>query len=367
MLAYHLNYALLLPQYKDTKVSIEWYSERLKPLVEKLLQDSRYNRIHEKENRYLIHMPNPDLDYDVFEKNFYHLYVSALENGNKASIGLHGILYPKYLQKQFNHIVYWLIDASAKYFSKLTLDQRASLYRKLFPQKFGLADLKIVKHMSFSNPHRSKTNPLSAGFNTQMEMLEAAQNNTLDQFVADFEAKKSQEAYNKEIRSIVAELRDNSVILDQDLLGDLNQLIEEVIAEDEPAFYEEYEVQTLYQLLFLELEQLIKTGTIVKRCRLCDRHFITTNKNTDYCNNIKEGESLPCSEIGSTRTFLKKLDDEPALKIYNRAYKTHYARKTNGLMTPEQFEIWRDEAKDKLEAVRSGDLNIEEYERWLKL
>ena len=367
MLANHLNYALLHTQRQDTKVSNEWYGERLKPLVEKLLQDSRYNRIHEKENRFLIHMPNPDLDYDVFEKNFYHIYESALETGKKTSIGLHGILYPKYLQNQLKHQVYWLIDASARYFSKLTLDQRTSLYRRIFPRKYGLADLKVMKHTSFSNPHRAKSSPQLRSLNAQIGALEAVQNDTLDQFMQDLETKKSKETYDKETRELLAELKDNNVLLDQDFLGELNQMIEEVILENEPAFYEEYEVHTLFQLLFLELEQLIKNGTIVKRCRQCNRYFITANKNVEYCDNIAEGETLPCSEIGSTRAFLKKLDEDPALKFYNRSYKTHYARKVNGLMTSEQFEVWRDEAKVKLEAVRSGDLDLGEYERWLKL
>lgn len=367
MLASHLNYALLLPQHSGTKYSIEWYGERLKPLVEKLLQDSRYNRVHKEENRFLIHMPNPDLTYKTFEKNFYGKYLSALESGNKASIGMHGILFPKYLQNQLKHQVYWLIDASARYFSKLTLDQRTSLYRRIFPRKYGLADLKVLKHTSFSNPHREKMSPQLRSLNTKMGALEAVQNDALDPFIQDLEEKKSKEAYDKETREFLAELKDNSVLLDQDLLRDLNQLIEEVISENEPAFYEEYEVHTLYQLLFLELEQLIKNGTIVKRCRQCDRYFITANKNVEYCDNIAEGETLPCSEIGSTRAFLKKLDEDPALKYYNRSYKTHYARKVNGLMKPEQFEIWRDDAKAKLEDVRSGDLDLGEYERWLKL
>jgi hypothetical protein len=312
-------------------------------------------------------MPNPDLTYKTFEKNFYGKYLSALESGNKASIGMHGILFPKYLQNQLKHQVYWLIDASARYFSKLTLDQRTSLYRRIFPRKYGLADLKVLKHTSFSNPHRAKMSPQLRSLNTKMGALEAVQNDALDPFIQDLEEKKSKEAYDKETREFLAELKDNSVLLDQDLLRDLNQLIEEVISENEPAFYEEYEVHTLYQLLFLELEQIIKNGTIVKRCRQCNRYFITANKNVEYCDNIAEGETLPCSEIGSTRAFLKKLDEDPALKYYNRAYKTHYARKVNGLMKPEQFEVWRDDAKAKLEAVRSGDLDLGEYERWLKL
>lgn len=367
MLAFHLNYALLLPPRNDTKVSLEWYGERLKPLVEKLLIDSRYLQGHEGDKRFLIQRPNKALIYEAFEQKFYNIYVAVLKSGKKEILGIHGILYPKYLQEQLKHQVYWLIDASARYFSKLTLDQRASLYRRIFPRKYGLADLKVLKHTSFSNPHRAKMSPQLRSLNAQMEALEAVQNDTLDQFVQDLEDKKSKEAYDKEAREILAELKDNSVLLDQDLLGDLNQLIEEVISENEPAFYEEYEVHTLYQLLFLELEQLIKNGTIVKRCRQCNRYFITTNKNVEYCDNIAEGETLPCSEIGSTRAFLKKLDEDPALKYYNRSYKTHYARKVNGLMTPEQFDVWRDDAKAKLEAVRSGDLDLGEYERWLKL
>lgn len=54
------------------------------------------------------------------------------------------------------------------------------------------------------------------------------------------------------------------------------------------------------------------------------------------------------------------------LKFYDRAYKTHYARINSGKMTKQEFFLWHQEAKEKLEMVRANTYDFEEFKIWLK-
>lgn len=363
MLAYHLNLCLLQPDFRETVYSQEWYGERLRPLVGDLLKEI-YTKPTKGSPYYL---PNLDYSYAVFEKAFYDRYLEAREIEKVDQTAILGVKHLTYIQNKMQHHVYWLLDASARHFAGLTLEQRARLYRNLFAFNLGFANLKLVQHTSFSNPHKNKAAYIAERQKQFREILEAVENEALDQYTDELDAQLEKKKYDLETSRILATLRDNSVGLMPDLQRDLQNAIDRAVNESDVALYEEYEVNTLYELLFLEMKQLMNGEDLVKRCRLCSRYFTTTNKNIDYCDHVMEGETQPCSVIGSTRAFMKKLDEDYPLKIYNRAYKTHYARKVNGLMTPEQFEVWRDEAKEKLEVVRSGQLDLVEYESWLKL
>jgi hypothetical protein len=61
-----------------------------------------------------------------------------------------------------------------------------------------------------------------------------------------------------------------------------------------------------------------------------------------------------------------KVKTEAASKIYDRAHKTHSKRVKNGAMTQNEFLVWRMEAKHRLAQVEGGELNIAEFEMWLK-
>lgn len=362
MLAYHLNLCLLQPQFRETVYSQEWYRERLHPLVGDLLDEIYVKQTKESPFR----LPNLDYSYAVFEKAFYDRYLEAREIEKVDQTAIMGIKHLTYIQNKMQHHVYWLLDASARHFTGLTLEQRARLYRNLFANNLGVANLKLVQHTSFSDPHKNKAAYIAESQNQFFEMLEAAENGAIEQYTADLEAQLEKTKYDLKTSQILVTLRDNSVGLMPDLQRDLQNAIDRAVCESDVALFEEYEVNTLYELLFLEMKQLMNGQDLVKRCRLCNRYFTTTNKNIDYCDHVMEGETQPCSEIGSTRAFMKKLDDDYPLKIYNRAYKTHFARKTNGLMTAEEFATWRDEAKERLQMARDGKLDVAEYEAWLK-
>jgi hypothetical protein len=362
MLAYHLNLGLLQPRFRDTEYSEEWYGVRLRLLVGDQLKEIALKPLTERP----YYPPNKAYLEDVFVKTFYDRYLETRENGQINQTAIQGIRYATYLQNKVKHHVYWLIDASAKHFTGMTLEQRSRLYSNLFAFDRDLSSLTIVQRTAFSNPYKNKAKIIEKMTKQFDDILSAVENATVEQVLPSIDEQNERQRYDLETSKLLAGVRDNSIDLAPDLHRDLQRAIDQAKAESDEALFEEYEVETLYQLLLLEMKQIMKSEAIVKRCRLCSRYFTTTNKNIDYCNNVMEGETQPCSEIGSTRAFLKKLDADYPLKIYNRAYKTHYARKTNGLMTDDQFTAWRDEAKERLELARAGRLDVTEFEVWLK-
>jgi len=48
------------------------------------------------------------------------------------------------------------------------------------------------------------------------------------------------------------------------------------------------------------------------------------------CTRIAPGESAPCGVIGPKQSFSRLLEEDGALKAYNAAYKTFYARQRRG-------------------------------------
>ena len=129
--------------------------------------------------------------------------------------------------------------------------------------------------------------------------------------------------------------------------------------------YQAYEVTSLEQLLSIEIMAMIQNETMIRRCRNCGKYFVITNRNTAYCDRIDESGKR-CAAVGPSRSFRKKMEADEALKMYTRAYKSHFARIKKGTMGKAAFTEWCKEAKGKLEHVRSGLLDMAAFQEWLK-
>lgn len=129
--------------------------------------------------------------------------------------------------------------------------------------------------------------------------------------------------------------------------------------------YEEYDITSLHELLYLEVMNMVQSGTMIRKCKNCGRYFVVNNRKIAYCDRSTES-GLPCSAVGSKNSFQKKMEEDEALKIYNRSYKTHFARVKSTKMSEKEFENWYKEAKAKLEKVRAGELSISDFQVWAK-
>ena len=129
--------------------------------------------------------------------------------------------------------------------------------------------------------------------------------------------------------------------------------------------YEEYRINNLRQLLYLELWSMLQDKVMVRKCRHCGKYFVAANRRIAYCDRV-DGSGMRCSAIGSQQSFQKKMASDEALLIYNRAYKTHHARVRKGTMSKEDFVRWYSEAKLRLDKARAGELDVAQFQEWLK-
>lgn len=129
--------------------------------------------------------------------------------------------------------------------------------------------------------------------------------------------------------------------------------------------YGEYNITSLNQILNIELMSMLQDETMIRPCKNCGKYFIVTNRNTAYCDRIDESGKR-CSAVGPSREFQKKMKEDEALKIYTRAYKTHFARVKKGTMEKDAFTEWCKEAKERLEQARAGKLDVPTFQEWLK-
>ena len=73
------------------------------------------------------------------------------------------------------------------------------------------------------------------------------------------------------------------------------------------------------------------------------------------------------TEIGRIRVYGRKMTgDNSAAGLYRKAYKTHYARVNRGQMSNDEFESWKVRAQEKRDQAQAGELDMYDYEEWLK-
>ena len=239
-------------------------------------------------------------------------------------------------QNTISNMLYFILDISVQDIEKLTTSQRTCLYGNIFQR--DSESMRITKRTSFA-PIRFRNNaPI------------AEKHKIDDIFNPLCNLKQLNVAYNA---------------IPTNMAQSLNSAIEYVNNIKTTKVYEVYEINSLHELLHLEIISMIQAGTMIRKCKNCGKYFIVDNRKIVYCDRIDESGAC-CSAVGSKRAFQQKVDQDEALKIYTRAYKTHHARVRKKKLSQEDFSIWCDEAKVNLEKARIGELDISTFQEWLK-
>ena len=139
------------------------------------------------------------------------------------------------------------------------------------------------------------------------------------------------------------------------------------------SMWQYFAIQSLEEMLYLELMEMVKRGIRIKRCGLCHRYFVLADKRKrDFCDRVYEN-GRTCKQIGAKKRFGKTVGDDAVLqefyRIYNRMYSRYYRmyawdsnRQTNKL-TEEQFKVWTDIASDARQKYLDGKISGEELIR----
>lgn len=243
------------------------------------------------------------------------------------------------------NMLYFILDISVPGIRELTIPQRIWFYCNIFnEQLFHSAEMGITQLISFLPlvPHQKKH---TYSFNTENE-------------------EKINEIFYPLHNIRTLDIRRNGI--PANLMKNFNDAVENAKSITTTAIvYEKYEISDLKQLLYLEVISMIKSNIMIRKCKNCGKYFVTNNRKTVYCNRIDE-YGMCCAAVGPNRSFQQKLKEDEALKIYTRAYKTHFARVRKKKMAQEDFSNWCTDAKKKLNEVRSGTLDIAAFQEWLK-
>ena len=107
-------------------------------------------------------------------------------------------------------------------------------------------------------------------------------------------------------------------------------------------------------------------GMRFKRCDNCKRFFASTGRgNPKFCERLIEGVGKTCRQVMPKLNFNSKADKDPAVYLYNRAYKTMYSRVTTGTMEKAMFKEWAKRARAMRDACSAATMTAEEYSTWL--
>ena len=105
------------------------------------------------------------------------------------------------------------------------------------------------------------------------------------------------------------------------------------------------------------------------KCRNCGRWFIMKHTTfSHYCKRlISSNPPKTCRDNAMSHNFKEKIKSDPVWEVYNRAYKQHYARYMKKKMSKSQFAEWGEYAIELRTKAADGKLEMEEYQKLIKI
>jgi predicted RNA-binding Zn-ribbon protein involved in translation (DUF1610 family) len=100
----------------------------------------------------------------------------------------------------------------------------------------------------------------------------------------------------------------------------------------------------------------------VRICKNCGKQFILTGySNSEFCDNIPEGETRTCKVIGPRKIYEKTIKNDKIKYEYRKAYKAMYYKVLAGIWSKQQFQIWADYAKGIFEKTKDKKIDYDSY------
>lgn len=141
-------------------------------------------------------------------------------------------------------------------------------------------------------------------------------------------------------------------------------------SENAVSLHAYFAVQSLEEMLHLELMEAVKRGIRVMRCALCDRYFALADKRKrSYCDRLFDGRHT-CKQIGAKRKFSQAVDGDPYLqefqRVYNRMYSRYYREDAlygdsgTKKLSADEFKAWTAAASELRRAYRRSEISGEE-------
>ncbi|MDD4055985.1 MAG: DUF6076 domain-containing protein, partial [Bacteroides sp.] len=251
--------------------------------------DYSFSPIYDKEwyfDSFRALFPNMTFTKDGLTESYYQQYSNVVKQEDYLPpLPPKGFFHLINLQEWLRSIVFWILDASAPKLNKLTIPQRAWVYGNVHSTVSDQPHMVVTKQISFKDPH-------STGYASGYRRLEYI--GGIDHHFTLFGDLQN---YYKN--------QNNAPLEALDYLDRLIELAQRGYTEE---IYEEYVVNSLDEVLFLEIYHMFLNQTAIKKCRHCGMYFVVNNLNVEYCDRVIDDEEKTCSEIGPKRSFQKKLE-----------------------------------------------------------
>ncbi len=293
---------------------------------------------------------------------FIGRYYDQLESIYQKRAGQPGFKHIDMIREEAERYMYWVLDQSAVRFKDLDRGARVRLYSRVFRKSIIDSDLRFINRYYWKEPKE-----YDYFANTEMGLLLQGMERgfSVEEASAHAEQQIQERRDRKDMAQYLALLNSDRQQLSDELKEYMDTEISAAKEETTTTLFEEYQVNSLYELIQLQMWLLSKGDTIVKRCRHCGRLFVAEKTSVDYCTRIMESETEPCNVVGPKKAFSKRLDEDHTLKTYNRVYKTIYTRMKRGSISAEAFNAWKIEARQLLDKTRAGEMKEEEFIAWL--
>lgn len=126
---------------------------------------------------------------------------------------------------------------------------------------------------------------------------------------------------------------------------------------------------SVYSILYITLFKFVEEDKyIIKKCKNCGKYFITDNPRINYCNNLFKGNQT-CRDIGNQIAQRIKQENEIIYGKYRKIYakKSMLVKRNPDIeVYKKDYEKWKKEAKEFMDAIRSEKKTYEEFDKWLE-
>lgn len=124
----------------------------------------------------------------------------------------------------------------------------------------------------------------------------------------------------------------------------------------------------IYGILYVTLFQFVLNNKyLIKKCKNCGKYFITDNPRINYCNNLYKGKQT-CRDIGNQIAQRIKQENEIVYGKYRKIYakKSMLVKRNPDIEVYKiDYENWKKEAKEFMDAIRSEKKTYKEFDKWL--
>lgn len=126
-----------------------------------------------------------------------------------------------------------------------------------------------------------------------------------------------------------------------------------------------YESSNIFAIFYIILYHLtFITDTYIRKCKNCNKYFLTSKSNTVYCENIFSNNQT-CREIGKQLTQKKKQEAETVYGKYRKLYarKAMLLKRNPDIYSHEDYDNWRKNAQDFLKDMKEDKKTYEEFDK----